>query len=185
MNSKGRMQACTTIQDKVRAANELLAIWGKALRCDPRIGELLMNLKQKMASSRKAMYDSGVVAACRFCEEEDGGSCCGRGIEDKYTPVLLLMNLLVGGSLPVQRYQANGCYFLGREGCCLEARHVICVNYLCRKIQNTIPLSDLIHLQEVNGEELEMVFMLNEAIKKFIRNESRSPSSGSDSLPDC
>jgi len=156
------------IQEKIRIAHELLASWGLSLSGDHRIRELLMGLQQKTAASRQAMYDLGIVAVCKSCEEEDGGSCCGKGIEDKYSPVLLVANLLMGRRLPEQRRQADSCYFLGREGCCLEAREVICVNYLCRRLQSTIPLCDLIRLQTINGEELDAAFALTEAIKKFI-----------------
>ncbi|MDY0040855.1 MAG: hypothetical protein RBS57_11145 [Desulforhabdus sp.] len=167
-----------SIREKIRIAHELLATLGDSLRGDRRISELLADLQMKTAASRQAMFDLGIVSICRFCEDEDGGSCCGRGIEDKYDPVLLLTNLLLGIRLPEHRFQTDSCYFLGREGCCLEARDVICVNYLCRKLQTVIPPHDLIRLQTLNGEELDAAFALTEAIKKFICHESRCKSPG-------
>lgn len=161
------------IEEKIRIAHELLARWGVSLSGDLFISELLACLKQKTVASQQAMKSLDIVAVCRFCEEEDGGSCCGRGIEDKYSPVLLLINLLMGQRLPERRYQEDSCYFLGQKGCCLEAREVICVNYLCRRIQNTVSLCDLVQLQSINGEELDTAFVLTEAIKKFIGNEDR------------
>ena len=168
------MTSCTEnfgsmpIDEKIRMAHELFAKWGFGLRQDPRIGSLVLKLRQKIAASQKAMFDVGVAIACRTCEEEEGGSCCGKGIEDKYNPTLLLMNLLLEQPLPAKRHTENSCYFLGEQGCSLAARHVICVNYLCGKIQHTIPLRDIIDLQTTNGEELDAVFILHEAIKKFI-----------------
>ena len=87
MRSNEAANSCRQIQEKIRIAYELLARWGVSVSGDPRITELLTSLKQKTASSQKAMQDLGIAAVCRFCEEEDGGSCCGRGIEDKYSPV--------------------------------------------------------------------------------------------------
>lgn len=161
---------CTPIEEKIRMAHGLYAKWGSSLCQDPRVGSLMLVLRQKIAASQKAMFDVGVAAACRKCDEQEGGSCCGRGIEDKYNPTLLLINLLFEQPLPEQRHTINSCYFLGERGCSLKARHVICVNYLCSRIQRTIPLHDIIALQIANGEELDAVFLLHEAIKKFIHS---------------
>lgn len=160
--------SCMPIEEKIRIARALFTQRASSLHKDHQIGTLLAALKQKIVASQKAMVDVGVAGACKLCDEQEGGSCCGRGIEDKYTPTLLLMNLLLEQSLPTKRHTENSCYFLGEHGCALRARHVICVNYLCSKIQRTIPLRDIINLQTANGEELDAVFILHEAIKKFL-----------------
>ena len=154
------------IGEKIRAARALLEDFGPLLLADAKIAALLESVARKAAESRRANVESGVAGACRRCDEEEGGSCCGAGIENRYTPVLLLANLLLGKVLPEERRAANGCYFLGEEGCCLEVRHVLCVNYLCTMIQKTLPTKELIGLQETIGEEMDAVFVLHEAMKK-------------------
>ncbi|MCK8603206.1 hypothetical protein [Desulfoferrobacter suflitae] len=157
-----------SIEEKIRLAHDLSARWGSRLRRDARIGPRLAAVRENVAASRRAMLQVGVAAACRTCEEMEGGSCCGKGIEDKYSPTLLLMNLLLDRVLPTRRYMENSCYFLGPRGCSLAARHVICVNYLCGKIRETIAMEDIIHLQTINGQELDAVFALHEAIKRYL-----------------
>jgi hypothetical protein len=63
----------------------------------------------------------------------------------------------------------NSCYFLGEYGCLLTARHVLCVNYICKKLQKKLTRDELIELQPCAGEELDTLFILHEAIKKRMR----------------
>jgi hypothetical protein len=160
-----------SIEEKIRTAQDLFSKWGMILVKDSRISDLLSSLRRNIISSQEAMNRVGVIAACRSCEQEEGGSCCGHGIENKYTPILLLINLLMGQVFPMQRSMDNSCYFLTQSGCYLQARHVICVNYLCSKIYERVQLSGLIHLQEVNGQELHTLFIIHETIKRLLTDE--------------
>jgi len=51
----------------------------------------------------------------------------------------------------------------------LMARHVICINYMCKKITNNIQPSVLSALREVEGVEINCLFMLNEQVKRVFR----------------
>jgi hypothetical protein len=115
------------------------------------------------------MLTLGVLAECKSCEEEEGGSCCGAGIENKYDPVLLLINLLLGSPLQNHEPAGNSCYFLGNNGCKLTARHVLCVNYICEKLQKKLTREKLISLQTCAGEQLNTLFFLHEAIIKRLK----------------
>ncbi len=136
---------------------------------DPEIAELLDRLKGAIYASHKEMAEAGVVKACRDCEEREGGSCCGAGLENRYDVSLLLINLLLGVKLPRQGHDPSSCFFLGAQGCLLLARHVICVNYLCKKITEHIDAEKIAALQEKEGVELERLFLLNERIKEIIK----------------
>jgi hypothetical protein len=158
-----------TIHEKIEQAYNLLEICGSSLAEDPLIRALLKKLRDCIENTTQSMLNLGVVAECKNCEEKEGGSCCGVGIENKYDVVLLLTNLLLGGSLQNQEPIGNSCYFLGKNGCKLTARHVLCVNYICNKLQNKLTGDDLIALQTCAGEELDTLFLLNEAIKQQMR----------------
>ena len=106
---------------------------------------------------------------CLSCEVDDGGSCCGAGLEDKYDGVLLLLNLLLGVRLPRKRFESRSCYFLGEKGCLLLARHVICVNYLCRRITERVDPQRIASLRTKEGAELELLFHLYEGIRKLMK----------------
>ncbi|MGD9033581.1 MAG: hypothetical protein PVH02_13010, partial [Desulfobacteraceae bacterium] len=70
---------------------------------------------------------------------------------------------------PRQGYDPSSCFFLGEQGCLLLARHVICVNYLCKKVTDHIDAGKIAALQGKEGVELELLFHLQERIKKKIR----------------
>jgi len=162
-----RVNEMIPIETKIRSAHELFQradVW----RGDHRIRTLLDTLQRAVEASRKAIQEVGIDALCRQCEVVEGGSCCGAGIEDRYDPVLLAINLLLGGTLPEVRNCAKGCFFLREIGCSLVIRHVLCVNYLCLKIQKALPLEALIRVQTATGTELDTAFLLQEAIKKHM-----------------
>jgi hypothetical protein len=138
---------------------------------DPHIHNWLEKLRQKIDITRKALFKSGIFAICKHCEEE-GGSCCGAGIENRYDVVLLLINLLLGVSLPEKRFESKSCFFLNENGCTLVARHDLCVNYLCSKIKQTLTLDEIIKVQTLAGDELDTLFIVHEAIKKFINSKN-------------
>lgn len=157
------------IQEKIEQALDLFQTCGDSLRQDPSIHDLLRKLRDCIENTNQSMLSLGVVTACKNCEEKEGGSCCGAGIENNYDPILLLINLLLGCSLQNHEPIANSCYFLGKKGCKLTARHVICVNYICEKLQRKLTKEELIGLQTSAGEELDTLFFLHEAIKKKMR----------------
>jgi hypothetical protein len=66
-------------------------------------------------------------------------------------------------------YEPTSCYLLGENGCLLRAREVICVNYLCGRINKNIEKEKLIQLQRTAGNELDSLFLLEEYIKKRLR----------------
>lgn len=158
-----------SIQEKIEQAHNLYGVCGHLLKQDPSISALLKKLQSCINNTVQSMLRLGVVAECKSCEEEQGGSCCGAGIEDRYDVFLLLTNLLLGASLQNGQANENSCYFLGRNGCTLTARHVLCVNYICEKLQKKLSTEQLIELQTFAGEELDTGFILHEAIKKRLR----------------
>jgi hypothetical protein len=158
-----------SVREKIAWAETCSKEKGGLLLRDERSVALLSRFKEAVRSSRTAMAAAGVADECRTCEEREGGSCCGAGLEDKYDGTLLLINLLLGIQLPKQRSDPPSCLFLGPDGCLLIARHVICVNYLCKKTEDRINPSKIAALREKEGVELECLFLLHERIKKKLR----------------
>ena len=162
----------SSIQQKVKFAQELDTEWGYELRRDPPIRDLLEKLEKSLETSREAMLALGIVEACSRCDEEEGGSCCGAGMENKLDKFLLLMNLLLGVSLPGDRCRPDSCYLLAARGCILKVRLVLCVDFLCPKILGGLTADELIKLQKISGEELVTGFLLYDAVKKFMRRSA-------------
>ena len=160
----------SSIQHKIELARYLYAVWGDALRRDPSIRDLVGRLDRSIKRSREAMLSLGIVEACKRCDEEEGGSCCGAGLENKFDTFLLLMNLLLGVSLPERHHRPDSCYLLGDKGCVLRVRLVLCVDYLCPKIMSALSHDKVVKLQCISGDELLTGFKLYDAIKRFMRS---------------
>ncbi|MCF8127057.1 MAG: hypothetical protein K9N10_00965 [Deltaproteobacteria bacterium] len=157
------------VKEKIAWTESCFKESGELFLKDEKIATLLSEFKSASKASRQQMDASGVVALCRECDQEEGGSCCGKGLEDRYDAWLLLINRLLGVKFPRERQQADGCFFLGEKGCLLIARHVICINYVCKKITINIHPLVINDLREAEGEEISALFMLNEQVKRTFR----------------
>jgi hypothetical protein len=159
-----------TIEAMIESAQSLFARWGEELRQEERICRLIRQLETDLENSRHAMHDLGIFRACARCDATaPAGSCCSRGLERKYSPILLVMNLMLGTALPERRLREDSCYFLGSNGCGLKVRHMLCVDYLCPELERALGGKSLIEIQTVSGEEIRSAFLLREAVKKTIQ----------------
>jgi hypothetical protein len=159
------------ISEKIRCAENLFQVYGRGLLSDKLIMPLIERYRHTISQSWIQMNKAGVVAECANCAVNDGGSCCGKGIENHFDVVLLLINLLMGSHLPLSPWDKTGCWFLGEKGCTIQARHVICVNYICKRLYSKIDKNELRLLQEKIVLETDAGFILEENIKKWLRNK--------------
>ena len=159
----------SSIEDKIAWAEKYLERDKDMFLGDEKTDELLKRFKKAAKISHEAMVQAGVFHECGKCEEREGGSCCGKGLENRYSGVLILINLLLGLELPEHRLDKKSCFFLKANGCSLLARHVICVNYLCKKITDRIDPEKIAIMREKEGIELELLFLLNERVKAVLK----------------
>lgn len=157
------------VEAKTAWANDCFDQERSRLVEDRSLVELLEALKNAVRRSRERTLRTGIVDLCRDCEEKEGGSCCGAGLEKHYSGILLLINLLLGVTLPQQREEPSSCFFLSSSGCRLLARHVLCINYVCNKITSRIKPDQLSALREAEGDEILLLFQVNEKLKKLIK----------------
>jgi hypothetical protein len=142
---------------------------------DTHLSILLNELRGAINQSRHYLMRSGISKICAICDKEEGGSCCGKGIEDKYTSTVLLINLLLGVKLPEKSVNKKDCIFLSSSGCILFARDTICINYLCSRIQKSISPATINMLREKEGVELEKLFLLNEYLMHILGISTNPP----------
>jgi hypothetical protein len=158
-----------TTEDKIAWAEVCYQTRAAELVAEKDVRTLCRRLSRAIRESREQMRVAGVAHICRRCAELEGGSCCGSGLERNYDGWLLLINLLLGVKLREQRPVAGSCFFLGEAGCRLLARHTVCINYICKGIENGTDPRDMAALRGKEGEELTTLFLLNERLKKVLR----------------
>jgi len=160
------------VSQQIVLASHLHEEFGHALLQDEGCRKLLHQLNRNIDATKSEMVATGVVKECADCAMNGDGTCCGKQTGYKYDSILLLINLLLRMSLSPKSQDPYLCYFLTREGCSLRARHVICVNYLCKRLRAAIPHDRLVRLQGIAGEEIDLLFILEEYIKKKIRKRN-------------
>ena len=154
---------------KIDWAEDCFEREGPRLLEDQRLAGLLDTLNHAVHRSREIMSRTGIADLCRECEEKEGGSCCGAGLEKNFSATLLLINRLLGVLLPSDGKEPSSCFFLSSAGCRLVARHVLCINYVCNKITSRIAPHRLAALRQAEGEEALLLFQVNEEVKKLIK----------------
>ena len=154
------------VEEKIDWAERVHCETGSRLSADPEISSLVERFAAAVKASHRMMQEAGINEICRECDQREGGSCCGKGIENRYSGVMLLINLLMERPLPHRRFDPAGCFFLGPFGCSLLARHVICINYICNKVTDSVSSEHLSCLRDCEGEELHVLFLLVETVKR-------------------
>lgn len=158
-----------SIEAKIASARAVFEEVGMNFLENPVIVTCLEEYQAKIAASWRVMQQSGVVAICTDCAINTGGSCCAQGIENKFDATLLFINLLFGKSLPQKPFDPTCCWFLGERGCLLAARQTICVNYLCKRLQDELGREQLLAVMTANDQECEVNFRLEQAVKACLR----------------
>ena len=171
MDSKD-ISISSPIEEKIAWAEACYQKSGTQLLGDKTVANLLDRTERAIHASHAEMKKTGIIALCEECEQEEGGSCCGAGMENRYDGRLILINLLLDVNIPQTRRDSKSCYFLGEEGCLLQARHVICINYICRKITDRIDPIKINALREKEGEEVNLLFLLHEHVKKSLKGRT-------------
>ncbi len=156
-----------SIQDKIARAREIWDAHGQYLMADPDVVNALDNLRRAIEQSWDLMRRLRVVECCSICAtEQEGGGCCGAGIENWYDEYVLLMNLMLGRPIPGKRFDETGCLFLGPNGCLLMARFHFCINYLCHRIKEQLNRQELEELTAQNGKEIYCGWLLENVIRE-------------------
>ncbi|MCK8602099.1 hypothetical protein [Desulfoferrobacter suflitae] len=157
------------IEQKLELAEQLFRSQKKELAHDQRISRLVAQLQHALHLSWQCMTALGIGKSCAACDSTaPRGSCCSRGLENKYDVSLLIANLLFGVNLPRTHVRRESCYFLSPRGCTLTVRNMLCVDYLCPELEAKLGSRAVAAIQTVTAEEVTTTFLLCDQIKKRI-----------------
>lgn len=158
-----------TVTEKIAWAEDIYSRFGDLILEDEEVREFLEILERSIENTYEHMGGLGTLEECTKCAQVTG-SCCSRKIEKMYDKRTLLVNLLMGIELPREREIEDGCFFQGVEGCKIKAREIICVDYFCPRIHETVDRDKMFRLQNVAGEEHETVFKLSNRITILLKS---------------
>jgi hypothetical protein len=111
------------------------------------------------------MQNVGIPALCTACAATGvNGGCCSLAMADESDTVLLLVNLLAGNEVRVQRIDELECSFLGTAGCSLRFKPMFCLNYLCRRIRQGLAPAKLGRLERFSGLLLQSQYQIEQLL---------------------
>lgn len=160
------------ITQTIHYAKNLFEMCRDTFLSDFNLAKMLSLLESKINISREKMIKSGIVNECMECSLKRAETCCTYRTGFKCDATLLLINLLMNVPLPEFPSYPELCYFLTEKGCCLKARPVICINYTCSILREKIPFEKLLKVQEITGEEMDLVFKIENYIKHILKNSN-------------
>ncbi len=152
------------LQRKIQRVNEFFFRYQEVLKKDTHLWQLLEQYQKDFQHTQKVYTRVGVDQICAACGRTKK-VCCGLGMELYCEDVLLLLNLLLGFRFPEKRLKEHWCFFLKEDGCSLLIRPLLCRNYFCDELQESLSHNDLVSLQEALGPEAESLFALLEYTK--------------------
>ncbi|MCS7215631.1 MAG: hypothetical protein RMI30_07260 [Thermodesulfovibrio sp.] len=132
-----------------------------------KIENSLFELKELIIKENKERVLCGMTDICAECGKE-GKVCCGSAIEFKYSEQLLIINILLGTNFPDEPEFYDMCFFLTSSGCLLFARDTFCINFICDRIRDKIPIDRLKRLTEIEGLHLQLQFKIEQFLKQSI-----------------
>ena len=130
------MKKHSRLKTEIRKAREIHALWKTTLQQDANFNGLHSRLEQYITAIDLEKANANV---CRHCTVDKGENCCGVSIEVYYEWPLLLINLMLGITIPDQPYDPESCFFLEKNGCQLKVRERTCVQFFCTLFNPSYP----------------------------------------------
>jgi hypothetical protein len=160
------------LQSEISTARMLFERCRHALGHQPELLRLLSLYGEAIGETQALMQRVSVTEACTDCAQQVAGSCCFEGIESGYDHMLLLINLLMGCTIPEFREVPDSCFFVGKTGCKLQARYYYCVHYLCPALQAALEPNAKHRLLSLVAKELAAGLELERALRGFFHKKA-------------
>ncbi len=120
-------------------------------------------------SLRQVMGRMQIFDLCRACGSRPQGGCCSAEMANETDVILLLINLLAGQQVAVQRADGFECCLLGAAGCSLLFKPMFCLNYNCKKIKSGADRAEMQQLESAAGRLLQEQYLLEQLILRSLR----------------
>jgi len=152
------------LDEKLRRVKDFFYRYQEALARDETLNTLLERYRKAFEDTQAAFVRAGIDRLCAECGKTTK-VCCGLGMELYCEDALLVLNLYLGYKFPEKRLKDHWCFFLREDGCSLLVRPLLCRNFFCDELQESLPHEELVRVQEALGPEAEVLFALLERVK--------------------
>ena len=122
------------ISGKREVAERLFLRYGAELLQDPQVAAGITDLRCLHEALQQQMLTMEMDRSCTRCAQTSGGGCCSMAIAAETDVLQLLMNMLAGVVVEIQRSNGTDCCYLGEKGCIFLFKPMFCLNYNCSTI---------------------------------------------------
>ncbi len=122
---------------------------------------LISRLQDQM--STMDMFDH-----CKSCGQKEGGGCCSAYMAGETDSILILINLLLGVDVGIQRTDDMECVYLGQRGCIFKAKPMFCLNYNCSSIYKSNPREVIACLDKAAGNVLRQQYKVEQNLLRLL-----------------
>lgn len=157
------------IEEKIACARDILEFYHGAILADRQTGTLLSGLVSRAWSLSALMVECVIPSICIRCGSGPGGGCCSPEMGNDCDSLLVMMNLLAGSDVSVQRQDGIECFFLGPTGCILLFKPFFCLNYNCHKIKDGLGKEAMSAVEMQSGRLLGQQYLLEQHLRNFFR----------------
>lgn len=158
---------------KLELARRLLTRYGEQLLSMSALRHHLDACSALQNDVRLCMVESGMPAFCRNCAVASAsGGCCSLAMTEENDAVVLLLNLLAGSPVEIQRPAGAECLFLGESGCSLRFKPFFCLNYLCRQLRDQVQPALLHKLAKATGRLLQGQYATEQFLLRYLHEFS-------------
>jgi hypothetical protein len=158
------------LPDKIVTAERILQAHGPRLLVCEVLRAELHALHVAADEVQRAMRASGMTTRCTACGVGSGGGCCGASIADEVYSMLLVVNGLLGVTPALQTADPTSCAFLGATGCSLRVKPILCLNYTCHDLNDTLPLRGLDDVAKTTRLLLNQLISVERHIEQLLES---------------
>ncbi len=158
-----------SVHERLLVAREIFSSFGDRLLKREDVSLSLNSLCRSIDTLSVQMSAMKMGEICTSCAEGKGGGCCSLYMAGETDVVQLLMNMLAGVDIEIQRDDGEECCYLGRKGCVFLFKPIFCLNYNCKKITE-MDRRNLLLLEEVTGNLLREQHDLERLLLQFLRD---------------
>ncbi len=158
-----------SVQERLLMARKIFSSFDGRLQESEEVSRSLNTLCRSVEELSVQMSAMKIGEICTSCAEGMGGGCCSLYMAGETDVIQLLMNMLAGVDVEIQRDDGEECCYLGRQGCVFLFKPMFCLNYNCHRITE-MDRKNLSILEMVTGNLLREQHDLERTILQFFSN---------------
>lgn len=163
---------CGSVESRLAFGIHLFKTFGPTLerRADVLSALALMRSRERALSTH--MQSQMLGRLCSACAASECGGCCSRYMAGETDSLQIVMNLLAGVEVAqINEHPAECCYLNPAAGCIFLFKPMFCLNYNCRRIEESVSGKELSQLEREAAALLRSQYALEGVLQRFLSSD--------------